>query len=95
MNVEEITVHADHQVKTSKLTIVFGLSAVLALLTAGAMYGAMNERVHSLSQDVTALRSEVGTRESKDAVSLMFGDVRARLGRIEALLDRPQSQRGN
>ncbi len=86
---DEITVHQDTTLNTSgRWSVAFGLGGMIALLTAGMMYGTMRSTVDTLQDDMRMLRTEVQTRESKDAVALMFGDLRARLSRIESLLDR-------
>ena len=85
---EEITVHQDTTLSTGRMSFVLSVGGVIALLTAGMMYGTMRTEVSNMRDEVSSLRTEVQTRESKDAVALMFGDLRARLSRIESLLDR-------
>jgi hypothetical protein len=85
---DEITVHQDTTLNAGRWSIAFGLGGMIALLTAGMMYGTMRASVDTLQDDMRQVRAEMQTRESKDAVALMFGDLRARLSRIESLLDR-------
>lgn len=86
--VDEITVHQDTTLNTSRLSLVLSLGGVVAILSAGIMIGTVQSKVATLQYEVHQLRTEMQTRESKDAVALMFGDLRARLSRIESLLDR-------
>jgi hypothetical protein len=93
MSTDEITVHADHSMKSAnKITIVMSLGLVAALIAVGRLWGQMDARMHTIENDQASIRVEFRTElsqlERKDAVALMFGDVRARLTRIEALLDR-------
>lgn len=94
---EEITVHQDTTLNTNKLTLVLSAGGVVALLTAGMLYGTITARVETLQEDMRVMRADMQGKEGKDAVALMFGDLRARLSRIESLLDQrtgtPSTQR--
>ena len=95
MSDDAIVVHQDTTLNaTGKWSVVLGLGGITALLAAGIMIGKTQSKVETLQDDVRALRIEVQTRESKDAVALMFSDVRERLRRIESLLDNPTARRG-
>lgn len=93
MSDDPIVVHQDTTLNAGKLSIVLPIAGVVMILSAGIMIGTMQSEVRILREETRALRAEVNTRESKDAVALMFGDVRLRLGRIEALLDRSTTTR--
>lgn len=86
---DDITIHQDTTLNAGKFALVLPIAGVVLLLSAGVLWGTVQANVSTLQEDVRVLRIEVQSRESKDAVALMFGDVRARLTRIEALLDRP------
>lgn len=78
---DEVIVHADHSMKTSRLSITIGIGGCIALLSAGAVYGSMNTRVSQLE---TAMHD----RAAKSEVALMIAALDGRLGRIEGLLQR-------
>jgi hypothetical protein len=93
----EMTVHQDTTINTNKLTVVLSVGGIVALLTAGALYGTITAKVDTLQEDMRVMRVDMQSKEGKDAVALMFGDLRARLSRIESLLDQrtgtPSTQR--
>ncbi len=72
----------------AKATVLLGGGSLVLLVSASMWIGRLQSQTESNRDELRAIRVELQSRESKDAVALMFGDLRARLSRIESLLDR-------
>lgn len=77
----EITVHQDTTFNAGRLTVVMGIGSVIAIASAGAIYGGISARVDRVERDVHE-------RAPSAEMQAGFRALETRLVRIEQGLDR-------